>query len=388
MGTSVTPGVGLLQLTGFAPQVVAPQGGRLQHRFWIAGVGSTTEPGDPDPLPDTDTWFTSRRRVHHPWIADDGSGSPDISVDGQRLDPALGHVEDGEVQIRVIDVPAPITAVACDVGAVLVPEDDPDVHLDSTAFSSGFWAKLTSDDHPLTSAPSTHWGVNANGLLLGTFALFGWTDPGSWVRSTLTEATLDGTEGGGSPWTPGQIVGLRARVNLTLDTGGGNAIVELQGAGDAVRIGTGAGFDFWNIPEDPLNQQVDSVVYVVADGSGHIKVRLGAANMFPSFNLVVGFTAIEIVECEEIVVSVDSERYVTGWLADSDARQQVLGRKAYLEESLDGGVTWSRVLYAGYVKQITMDLSLTYQFTLGDAGRGRRVSRAWSGLNPVEDFTP
>lgn len=336
-------------------------------------------------------YWTSKPRDHC-WIAQQGEGPnarPDVSIGGQRLELPLGRSIDGECQVRVIDEPAPITAVACDVDSVLIPEDDPGVHLDSTAISSGFWPLLPSDDHPVTSAPSTHWSANANGLVLGTFGLFGWTDPGSWVRSTFREATMDGTEAGGPAWTPGQIVGLRARVNWILDTGGGNVALELQGEGEPIRVSApNSAFDLWAIPEDPLNQQVDSVVYVVTDSNGEIKVRLGAENMFPSFNLVVGFTAIEIVECEEIVVSVDEAPYTTASLADDAARQRQLGRPYYLKASTDGGATFDEMVYTGFTRQITMERSKTFLLTGGDAGRGRRVSRAWSNLDPMEDFVP
>ena len=353
--------------------------GTLQHRLVIPGVGSAFVPGDPDPLPDTDFWVSSRRnRAYHPWIADDGQGRPDIAADGQRIDVLTGRVEDGEVQIRVIDVPAPVTAVACDINSVLVAEGEPDLHLDATAFSSGTWT--VNADCPLTSRPAIDWTANAAGPLLGTFALFGWTDPGAWVRSTWIEATFNGSEGGGTPWTPGQKVGFRFRVNWTLDTGGGNVFVEVNGT----RVsGASGSFDFWSIPVDPLNNQVDFVVFAVVDGSGEVAVKLGAENMYPSFNLTVQFEDMEIVECDDIIAESDTERYVTGWLADVDARQQLNGRKAYLEESIDGGATWSRMLYSGYVQSVVLEESLTYLFTLGDTRRVERVTPPWTDIDPM-----
>jgi hypothetical protein len=387
MGTSVTPGVGALQLTGFAPQVVAPTGGRLQHRLVIPGVGSVFTPGDPDPLPDTDFYITSRRRTTHPWIADDGEGNPDISLDGQRINPVLGHAEDGEVAIRVIDVVAPIATVACDVNDVLVAEGN--AHLDDgTAFTTGGWA-ITEVVGGLT-APGW-FGLNGFGeVTVSGFVLFG---SGSW--DGYIQKTFDGTEGGGPAWTPGQRVAVHARVTWGLDTGPGNLFIETEGGIDPVdgetvhRVSFPNGsYSFWDIPPDLAPNVYDTGASAIADASGEVIVRLGGENYGGSCNLNATFSDLEFFSCEDVEVAVGENRYVTGWLADDDARQQLLGRKAYLEESLDGGVTWGHVAYAGHVKQITMERSLTYLFTLGDSGRGRRVSRAWSGLNPVEDFTP
>lgn len=369
--------------------------GLLTHRIVIPGIGSSFAPGDPDPLPDTDFWITSRRgAAYHGWIADDGSGRPDYSADGQRIDPITGRVEDGEVQSRVIDVAAPIAAVACDINSVLVPEGHADLHLDSTAFTSGKWTRHSNTDP--TYKPESDWGVTAAGPGLGTFALFFWVDDpggppytlGPITRKTWIEATFDGTEGGGVAWTPGQKVGFRFRVNWTLDTGLGNVFVELEGAGGPVRVsGPTPSFNFWDMPVDPLNNQVDLVVYAVADASGEVIVRLGAEGMAPSFNLAVQFTDLEVVECDDVIVSVDAERYVTGWLADADARQQMLGRRFFLEESTDGGVTYTAVVYSGFLKDATMEESLTWLLSAGDSGRSRRLGRAWAGLDPIEDFT-
>src|SRR5688572_33110596 len=134
MGASVTPDTGALVLTGFAPTTGSDRT-YLVHRIVIPGVGSSFAPGDVDPLPDTDFYITSRRSIHHPWIAQAGEGleaGPDISVGGQKLELPLGKATDGEVQIRLIDVAAPLAAVACDINSVLLPEGLADRHRDGT----------------------------------------------------------------------------------------------------------------------------------------------------------------------------------------------------------------------------------------------------------------
>lgn len=353
----------------------------------LANPSGSYDPASTGLPSEEDVYFTSRHRTDHPWIAQLGDGpgaGPDISIGGQRLELPLGRATDGECQVRIIDVAAPVTAVACDINSVLIPEGDTDLHLDATAFSSGMWT--VEKDYVAPNGPHNWWGVNAGGPTFNGSALFGWADAGPWVRSSWITATLDGTEGGGPAWTPGQKVGFRFRVNWSLDTGGGNIFVEVNG----VRVsGPSAGsFDFWNMPEDPLNNRVDLVVYAVADANGEVVVKMGGENYFPSCNCQCAFTDLEVVECDDVVVSVDSERYMTGNLADTAARQRLLGWPYYLKESTDGGVTWTRVLYAGYLKQATMERSLTFLLVGGDAGRGRRVSRAWTDIDPTADFVP
>jgi len=405
VGTTVTPDVGALVLTGYAPSL-ALERAYLAYRLTIPGVGSVFAPGDPDPLPDTDFYITSKRGQDHPWIAQAGDGpnaGPDLSVGGQELQMPLGRTVDGEVQIRVIDVAAPIATVACDIDAVLIAEGLG--LIDATTLFADGWSILGhtqglgyqfTKPAPPTSSAFGGWWVDLGGepAIAGS-ALFFWIDydpphMGSyswppWVRDTWMERTFDGTEGGGPAFTPGQKVGVHFRLNWTLQTGTGAVFVEANGQ----RVtGLAPGFDFWDMPLDALNNQVNGVVWCTVDGAGEILVKMGDEGISPSGNVSVTFSDLEFVECDDVITSVDTERYVTSWLADSDARQQLLGRKAYLEESLDGGATWTRVLYSGYLRQAELGASLTYLLTLGDAGRGRRNTKAWSGLNPVEDFVP
>src|SRR3990167_4662162 len=114
----------------------------LAYRLTIPGVGSVFAPGDLDPLPDTDFYITSKRCVHHPWIAqlgEDEEAGPDITADGQRIDPLTGSIEEGEIQIRVIDVPAPIITLQCDINTKLITEGT--YGLDANAFTTGGWTR-------------------------------------------------------------------------------------------------------------------------------------------------------------------------------------------------------------------------------------------------------
>ena len=356
----------------------------LQHRLWIPAPGSTAGPLDVDPLPDSDFWITSKRRQNHPWIADDGSGRPDISFGGQELDPVSGHTTDGEVQIRVIDEPAPVTGIVCGIASLV---DEGDAGLDANAFTTGGWSVTEN----VTGLTAPGWfSASINGITAAGFVLFG---SGTW--NGYVEKTFDGTESGGPAWTPGQRVGVHCRVLWPLDTGPGNLYIETEGGldpltGDTVtRVSFLDGtYDFWTIDPD-LNVVVfNGVISAVADASGELIFRWGGEGYGGSCNLHATLGDLQFVSCENVETPGDpDELYTTASLADENARQQQLGRPLYLVESLDGGQTYTRVVYAGFTKQITMERSKTFLFTGGDNGRGRRVSRAFSGLNPVENFT-
>lgn len=377
----------------------------LQHRLTVPGVGSVFAVGDPDPLPDTDFWITSKRdQVAHTWIAQRGTGpaaSPDISMGGQRLELPLGKTADGEIQIRAIDAPGVIASAVCGV-SVVVPEGDADLNLGANSFNAApeMWHRHEVDNGGtyIDGVPPVSGAISAQ-ILGGEPGFAGFILFGSNTYNGYIWRVFDGTEGGGAGFVAGQRYAFRCRVSWSLDSGPGNLYIETIGGSDPfaeppdattnrTSFPSGA-FDFWNI--DPaLNTAVfNGFISAVADSNGEIEFRFGAEGYGGSCNINAALSDMEIVECEEsLIVDVDTDRYITGWLADANARQQLLGRAAYLEESLDGGATWTRVMYVGYLKQITMEQSLTYLLTLGDAGRGRRVSKAWSDLDPTVDFVP
>jgi hypothetical protein len=373
----------------------------LQHRLVIPGVGSSFAPGDVDPLPSTDFYITSRRRVHNPWIAQRGIGSnasPDISIGGQRLELPLGRSIDGEVQIRVIDQPAPNSCNwSIDLLGGLDIFDNPADWTEETSLgaagctnpTTGLPYNVGAGDYCV--APVGMTSVVAGSHMNAAIAiLFNWNDDhqgnspygnpsprSAWRRRTMTGLT------------PGARVGFKPRIVVNLN---GNADWEpfMRIIGETTEEWSGHLSDnsFWTFGAGFYEPAISGLFLgTVVPPSGEVDIAMGVNNMSPSGNINIHFQQVEFMQCVP-VVGPDDELYTTGWLADSDARQQLLGRKAYLEESEDGGVTWTRVLYAGYVKQITMDQSLTYLFTLGDAGRGRRVSRAWRDRDPVEDFVP
>lgn len=378
MGASVTPDVGALVLSGFAPSqfAVRPQGS--SHFLLVLANPDAVTPYDPAStgLPgDEHIYFTTRRRADHPWIAQrvpgDPTSGPAIDIGGQKLELPLGRSVDGECQVRIIDVAAPV--LACGL-SVLVAEGD--AGLDANAFTTGGWTVHET----IVGSVSIGWGVNASGPFLSGHILFG-----SGSYDGYIEKTFNGTESGGPAWSPGQVVGVHFRVVWSLDTGPGNIFAELVGAGsNRISFPNGA-YDFWSI-DSSLDTEVYNGYFAGAtDSNGEIKVRLGGENYGGSCNVNCSFRDLEFVECGPVPGGDDL--YYTGMLADDDARQRTLGWPYFLKLSEDGGLTFTHMVYAGYHKRSTMERALTYLITGGDAGRGRRVSKAWSDLDPVEDWT-
>lgn len=355
----------------------APPHGRVAYRLVIVPAGASFTPGTVDPLDDTLVYFTSKARADHPWIAEPPEG------DGQRLDVLTGRIEDGEYRVRIIDVPATLSTLVCNT-ASLVPEGN--AGLDGDAITSGDWT--VERDYGTSAGPHNWWGHTVNHPFAGGSALFTWSVPydgGPWVRATWITRTFDGTEAGGPAFQPFQHVAFRFLVNWTLDTGPGNVFVEVNGNRAS---GLTASFDFWTLDPDATDNIVNQVLHCQADANGEVVVKLGLEGYAPSCNVYVEFRDLEIVACEvQEVASVATDRYFTGWLADDDARQRLLGRPAYIEESPDGGATWPTVLYAGYVQQLTLQASLTWDITVGDTRRVERLTRAWTGFGPTTSAT-
>lgn len=72
-----------------------------------------------------------------------------------------------------------------------------------------------------------------------------------------------------------------------------------------------------------------------------------------------------------------TQRVVTRVLEDSEYRQQLLSRRAYVERSRDGGVTWEELL-AGYITNITLGSAISYDFTIGDTRRVETTRRIFT----------
>src|SRR5574338_314788 len=366
--------------------------GTLHLLLVIANPDAVT-PYDPEStgLPGEEHYYVTSVPRDHCWIAQQGEGPnarPDISIGGQRLDLPLGRVIDGECQARVIDDPAPIVGVACGAD-VVIPEGDASLNLGPNSFDAGptMWHRHETDNsgtYEDGEAPGTG-GILAQ-IIGGNPGFAGSILFGSNTYNGYLWRVLGG-------FTPGERYGFHCRVTWGLDTGPGNLAIETIGAVDPItglatnRVSFPDGtWDFWTIDPSLSETVFDGYMSAIADPAGEIEFRFVAENYGGSTNVVATLNDMEIVTCEEVLTPGDpTQLYTTGSLADDNARHHLLGRQYYLKASTDGGTAFTEMIYAGFTKQITMERSKTFLLTGGDAGRGRRVSRAWRDLNPVED---
>lgn len=93
----------------------------------------------------------------------------------------------------------------------------------------------------------------------------------------------------------------------------------------------------------------------------------------------------------EVSDGTQATAYVTGWLGDTNARWQLLGREAYVEFSTDAGTTWL-LLRHGFVTDIELPRAQVYRITIGGGRRKERstlVSQILAGLTlPHTNFKP
>lgn len=356
--------------------------GTLHYRLVVVDpAGATFTPGDVS-IGEDHFWVTSRRLADHPYIEAPPSG------DGQAIDPVTGKVTDGEYRVRVIDVPEP----TCTLGTSAMTEDI----AGDTLFTNGWriYGDTQGSGYPAGSKPAPNnpdaygawWScigctnppvnpaVQISGFVFGT-----WNDDGMlntlgpWIRSTWMQKTYSG-------FTPGERVGFHANVTWSLDTGAGGMFMEVNG--ERVSIPSN-GYDLWTI--DPsLGGVQDGYAAGNADGSGEVTVKIGIEGYTSGSNIIAIIEDVEIVTCIPGSDLGTGSRYVTRWLADVSARQQLLGRRAYVEQSRDDGATWT-MLRAGYLTSLVMEHSLVYEFAIGDTRRVERTKAAWRDLDPLNE---
>lgn len=341
--------------------------GLLQYRLVVVDPdGAPFTPGDTS-IGDDHFWITSRRRVDHPWIQAPPNG------EGQKIDLLTGKTSDGQYNVRVIDVPEPICT---DFSSVVLIEA-----LGSDYLTTGGWTIGGFEPDPGWNQTIKSWWQPTNPLFGGS-ALFFWLDTtsppatlGPWVRESYIFKTYSGL-------TPGQSYGVKVTGSWSLDTGAGNIFIEING--NRVVFPSGA-YSFYDMDGALSANIIDSALTAQADASGEITISMGGTGYAPSCNVTCGFSSVEIRECTPPAPGIGSgPRYVTGWLADADARQQLLGRSAFLEQSLDDGTSWTMLL-AGYVTSLQMQDSLVYEFAIGDTRRVERTRAAWRDVAPTTE---
>lgn len=113
-------------------------------------------------------------------------------------------------------------------------------------------------------------------------------------------------------------------------------------------------------------------VTVTTGSIGYLGIGWGWYSLTGAW-LFTGFEFDSVTITEVQSPGLPAGRYVTLWLADTSARQQMLGRAAYVLESIDGGATWT-ILRHGYVTDIELPVAQTYLITVGGARRRERTT--------------
>ena len=80
----------------------------------------------------------------------------------------------------------------------------------------------------------------------------------------------------------------------------------------------------------------------------------------------VGSYAVEMLDAKTVTSASNNEnRWVTAFIGDSTAKLSIIGKKAYIEETVDSGSTWNP-FFIGRINSIDLTSPLTYRFELGD----------------------
>lgn len=334
----------------------------IQYRLVVEDpAGAAFAPGDLV-VGDDHFWVTSRPVDGHPWIAEPPDG------EGQSIDLVTGKTTDGQYTVRVIDVPEE----TCTSWTSTEVVDAATLGLNASYVANG-WT-INDSTGGAYAAPASFW--NAGSPTVGGFVWPTWGDGGPQYRSTWIEKTVTGL-------TPGSTYGVTIYTNWSLATGGVIAYVEIDGATGTSRYIPPGGADFWTIAELKADAQLR--LRATATGAGEVTIRCGVENLQGGTNVTCGFldAALHELTCATYGPAGGSH-YVTYWLADTDARQQLMGRRAWIEQTTDDGASWAMLL-AGYVTDLVLDDSLVYTFTIGDTRRVERTRSAWRDLDPVNE---
>lgn len=76
---------------------------------------------------------------------------------------------------------------------------------------------------------------------------------------------------------------------------------------------------------------------------------------------------------------------ITGSLGDANGRSQLISRRAYLEQSFDGGNTWPVTLCAGYINRLRLISAATYEVTVGETRRVEQTVPIFQTIAPGLD---
>ncbi len=293
---------------------------------------------------------TSLADGDNPLIAEAPSG------DGSTLDPLTGKVTVGAYTVKVIDAP----------GVVQVPggfsgTDGWEYANQAAAEAAGWVFTDTLGDGSITvgAADQVHGGTRSlkmsttgGGGLSGTGSLTAvktYDSGDGIVADTLYTVTVYARASARSPFD----VHTRLIVN-----------------GVEARNTTAGSFN-------PLT------VTVRSSATATLAVTLYRSHAFVTQTRDVWFDDLSIQGLEPGTTT--EGRVVTSVLADAEAKQQLLSKRAFVEESTDEGANWTVLDNGGYINSVKLNDALLWEFTVGDSKRVEQSKRVFDRISdPVE----
>jgi hypothetical protein len=279
----------------------------------------------------------------NPYIAEPPEG------DGESLDPMSGKVEVGAYTIRIIDAPG-IT-----------------------------WA-------PVAPLVSEGWEYANQAAAEAAGWVFTDTMAGGTITTGATDQVQAGTYSLKMATTAGLGAGGLLRVAKTYDSGDGIAADTLYRVTVYARQDARAWYDvhsrmYVNGTERSI-QTTDAFATLVVDvrssAAGTLAVMLQREHAFLTETINVWWDALTIESLTDSV-GTETNRIVTAVLADPTGRQQLLSKRAFIEERTDEGAgfgDWS-VLTAGYITDVALTNALVYEFGVGSTQRIEQTNRVF-----------
>jgi hypothetical protein len=281
----------------------------------------------------------------NPYIAEPPDG------DGESLDPLTGKVEVGSYTIRVIDAVDTITLDA-------VVATDGFEYADVAALDAA-WPETDTMGADSTWTVSTT--VLDSGVRAAELIILGTLGAGENCYRSRTFTGL-------APSTA-HTVSLRVWLNY-----------EEQGStGIAFGLEVVGGTAGYIEEHGPINAWRTVTATGTTNGSGELTVRVGAFDGVASTaDRLARFDTLEIVAATGAV-----DRIITGYLADATGRQQLLSKRAFIEERENEGA-WVTI-QAGYVTDLSLVDALQYEFSIGSTQRIEQTKRVFDRVpNPGE----
>ena len=273
------------------------------------------------------------------------AGPPD-SGDGAQVDPITGQYTIGSYEVDVLDV-------AVGAQPVLVAQDV--FNYPSSAAFNAAWPESYFDNTGTLQPSRTGDFIHSNpgyaphdpippfppaaiSGIVGTSSLTG-PGPNCFDRAYIQHTFTGLTPGG--------------QYTVVVPVFGSNASIGVSVNGTLVQYGPfgSAGPPEWDVIKVTAN----------ADGGGNLTVQLGSWQRGNECLIIFWWGFVSVFQGTITA----PQLLVTSILADSNGDPQLLSKKAFIEQTPDGGTTWNQFAN-GYVNRLRLTNALRWRFTIGD----------------------